>query len=121
MTVVHCHRAESRGKGIIMPDFAWVETATDADRLSLAEGRFLKEDRLDVVDRIRRRRYELAGRNARDPLEADLERALVAYEDLLRQKHGRKQPAGRTRQMLKRHGPVGAVTRTVLKGSVTAS
>jgi hypothetical protein len=42
------------------------------------------------------------------------------YEELLRYKHGRRQPAGRTRVTLKRYGEKEAVRRTVATGKASA-
>ena len=51
-----------------------------------------------------RRRSELEGADISDPLHARFKEVLGAYEGLLREKHGRKQAAGRTRQKMTKSG-----------------
>ncbi|MDQ3139676.1 MAG: hypothetical protein M3Q15_03005 [Pseudomonadota bacterium] len=51
-----------------------------------------------------RRRSELEGANIEDPLHSRFMEVLGAYEGLLREKHGRNQAAGRTRQKMARSG-----------------
>jgi len=51
-----------------------------------------------------RRRSELEGADIIDPLHSRFMEVLGAYEGLLREKHGRNQPAGRTRQKMARAG-----------------
>ncbi|MBN8500881.1 MAG: hypothetical protein J0M19_07000 [Sphingomonadales bacterium] len=51
-----------------------------------------------------RRRCELEGADIADPLHARFMEVLAAYEGLLEEKHGRRQPAGRTRQKMAKHG-----------------
>lgn len=50
------------------------------------------------------RRCELEGINYDDPMHREFYQALAAYELTLEEKHGHKQPAGRTRQKLKSKG-----------------
>lgn len=57
-----------------------------------------------VYDDAFRRRAELEGANVEDPLHARFMEVLGAYEGLLREKHGRNQPAGRTRQKMAKAG-----------------
>ena len=51
-----------------------------------------------------RRRCEIEGQNVDDPLHARFMEVLAAYEGLLEEKHGRRQPAGRTRQKMAKSG-----------------
>jgi hypothetical protein len=57
--------------------------------------------RPEIIDEAFRRICELEGRRYDDPLERDFYAGLAAYEEILREKHGRKQPAARTRKKLK--------------------
>ena len=58
----------------------------------------------DVYNQAFRRRCELEGVDISDPLHARFWEVLAAYEGLLEEKHGRRQPAGRTRQKVARAG-----------------
>jgi hypothetical protein len=51
-----------------------------------------------------RRRCEIEGTDIDDPLHSRFMEVLAAYEGLLEEKHGRRQPAGRTRQKMAKHG-----------------
>lgn len=57
-----------------------------------------------VYNEAFRRRCELEGANIEDPLHARFMEVLGAYEGLLEEKHGRRQPAGRTRQKMAKSG-----------------
>lgn len=58
----------------------------------------------EVYSQAFRRRCELEGIDYEDPLHRDFHEVLAAYEELLEEKHGRKQPAGYTRRKLKEKG-----------------
>ena len=57
-----------------------------------------------VYNEAFRRRCELEGADIDDPLHARFMEVLAAYEGLLEEKHGRRQPAGRTRQKMAKAG-----------------
>lgn len=57
-----------------------------------------------VYQQAFRRRCELEGISVDDPLHARFMEVLAAYEGLLEEKHGRRQPAGRTRQKMAKAG-----------------
>jgi hypothetical protein len=61
----------------------------------------------DVYAAVFRRQCELVGNqhdDPKDPLIRDFYRTLAAYEQLLSEKNGRNQPAGRTRQKIANKG-----------------
>jgi len=81
-----------------------IKSFTDKNELTrlMANAKRLKNDQ--VYHEAFRRRSELEGADVEDPLHARFLEVLGAYEGLLREKHGRKQPAGRTRQKMARAG-----------------
>lgn len=68
----------------------------------------LKNDKIasDCMLRI----YELAGQEYSDPLEKRLWQAVTAYEETLREKHGRKQQASYTRRKIASKGAIQTLT-----------
>jgi hypothetical protein len=81
-----------------------ISSYTNADDLRrlMANAKRLKSE--DTCDKAFLRLCEVEGMNYSDPLERDFYATLTAYEELLAEKHGRKQPAARTRQKLKNKG-----------------
>ena len=81
-----------------------VEEYTDKADLTklMANAKRLGQD--EVYNRAFRRRCELEGIDIEDPLHARFWEVLAAYEGLLEEKHGRRQPAGRTRQKVAKVG-----------------
>ena len=69
----------------------------------------------------RRKAVELraAAHNAQTPAERESLQAVCAYEEALSAKNGRRTPASRTWQMIKRHGIIGEVERAVNRKDVT--
>jgi hypothetical protein len=65
-----------------------------------AKERGLQDVYLAAFDRL----YELAGADLSDPLHRDWWRSLAVYEQMLTEKNGRNQKAGRTRQKIKNKG-----------------
>jgi len=53
-------------------------------------------------------------------LERELLLAVYAYEEVLSKKRGKRQPAHRTRQMIDRHGIIGAAERAVNRKAATS-
>jgi hypothetical protein len=56
---------------------------------------------------------------AKNEVEQACWEAVLAYEQILKKKHGRAQPASYTRRMIQKRGIIAAVERTVLKKDVT--
>lgn len=77
---------------------------TDKDELTKLMANAKRLGNEQVYNEAFRRRSELEGVDIEDPLHARFMEVLGAYEGLLREKHGRKQPAGRTRQKMARAG-----------------
>jgi len=63
-----------------------------------------RQKNMEIYWQAFRRVCELEGKNYDDPLEREFYSTLAAYEELLADKHGRRQPAARTRQKLKNQG-----------------
>ena len=76
-------------------------------------------NRPDVAYECRKRIFELASSKIEDPIEARLWQAIAAYEELLRQKHGRTQRASYTRRKIAQKGPVQTLTDWALDPNVT--
>ena len=76
----------------------------------------------ELADQARKRavqiRAELYGAN--NEVELECLQAVYAYEEILSAKNGRRQPANRTWQMIKRHGIIPAVERVVTKREVSS-
>lgn len=73
----------------------------------------------DVAQACRKRLYELEAPEKADPVEQRLWQAVAAYEETLREKHGRKQPASYTRRKIAAKGAVQTLTDWALEQSVT--
>ena len=95
------------------------KTMTDASsvRRLLANAVRLNEEHL--ADACRKRLYELETPEASDPVEKRLWQAVVAYEQTLREKHGRKQPAAYTRRKIAAKVAVQTLTDWALGKNVT--
>lgn len=63
-----------------------------------------------VVTACQRRLYELGGQNIEDPVERRLWQAVTAYEETLRQKHGRTQQASYTRRKIATKGAIATLS-----------
>lgn len=76
----------------------------------------------DLAEQARRRSIKLRADAWDTNSDAEHEAiiALYAYEDCLRLKNGKKTSAARTRQMITRHGIIGAVERAVNNRDATA-
>ena len=77
------------------------DSVDDLKRLMVNAKRLGNED---FYNQAFKRRCELEGIDHDDPLHRDFYEVLAAYEQLLEEKHGRKQPAGYTRRKLKEKG-----------------
>ena len=75
----------------------------------------------ELAEQARRRSVQIrAGiHGASSPVETECLEAVYAYEEVLSAEKGRRQPASRTWQMLKRHGIVPGVERVVTKREVS--
>ena len=73
----------------------------------------------EVTSACRIRIYELSGSDTTDPLERRLWQAVAAYEETLREKQGRKQPAAYTRRNIEAKGAVQTLTDWALEPKVT--
>ena len=76
-------------------------------------------NRQDIACACRIRIYELSGVNHDDPVERRLWQAVAAYEETLRDKHGRNQPAAYTRRKIAAKGAVQTLTDWALDPNVT--
>ena len=76
-------------------------------------------NRQDIVCACRLRIYELSGVDHHDPVERRLWQAVAAYEETLRDKHGRNQPAAYTRRKIAAKGAVQTLTDWALDPNVT--
>lgn len=94
-------------------------TMTDASsvRRLLANAVRLKEDH--IAQACRKRLYELETPEASDPVERRLWQAVAAYEQTLREKHGRKQSAAYTRRKIAAKGAIQTLTDWALEKNVT--
>lgn len=89
----------------------------EAVRRLLANAVRLK--RGDIANACRIRIYELSGRDYEDPIERRLWQAVTAYEETLREKHGRKQQASYTRRKIAAKGALQTLTDWALDPKVT--
>ena len=76
-------------------------------------------NRQDIACACRIRIYELSGVDHHDPVERRLWQAVAAYEETLRDKHGRNQPAAYTRRKIAAKGAVQTLTDWALDPNVT--
>ena len=76
-------------------------------------------NRQDIVCACRIRIYELSAVDHDDPVERRLWQAVAAYEETLRDKHGRNQPAAYTRRKIAAKGAVQTLTDWALDPNVT--
>src|SRR5262245_2268851 len=76
----------------------------------------------DLVPQARRRSVELRAKShpATSEVEQEAIRAVLAYEETLSSKHGKKVRASRTWPMIKRHGVIAAIERAVNRKDATA-
>ena len=79
-------------------------------------------ERPDIASAALKRLIELRALEYGAKSEAEIEclKALYAYEEVLRDRHGRRQPAAYTRRMFKDHGVLKAVDLLVSKEKETA-
>jgi hypothetical protein len=89
----------------------------EAVRRLLANAIRLK--RADIASACRIRIYELSGCEHDDPIERRLWQAVSAYEETLREKHGRKQQANYTRRKITAKGALQTLTDWALDPKVT--
>jgi hypothetical protein len=81
-----------------------ISSYTDKDDLTRLMANAKRLGNEQVYNEAFHRRSILEGANIADPLHARFMEVLGAYEGLLREKHGRNQPAGRTRQKMAKSG-----------------
>ena len=86
-------------------------------RRLLANAQRLKRE--DVANACRVRIYELSGIDHDDPVERRLWQAVAAYEETLREKHGRKQKASYTRRKIAAKGALQTLTDWAMEPNVT--
>lgn len=74
-----------------------------------------ERDRHDLADQARKKAVELRAAAYGGTTEAERQclEAICAYEEVLTDQNGRRTPASRTLQMIKRYGILGAVERAV--------
>lgn len=107
------------------PDIVTMRTSMDRRVLALktvAECRTFAENARergakDLADQSLQRAIQLRAqaRGATTDVEHECLEAVYAYEEILTSKRGKRQPASRTWQMIKRHGVLPAVERIVTK------
>lgn len=83
-----------------------ISAYTDVKQLQTLMRNAKRQGRDDIYNEAFRRRCELDGMNYDDPLEREFYITLAAYEELLAEKHGRKQPASYTRRKVRDKGVV---------------
>jgi hypothetical protein len=81
-----------------------INSYTDKGELSRLMANAKRLENLEIYNQAFQRRCELEGTDIGDPLHSRFMEVLAAYEGLLEEKHGRRQPAGRTRQKMAKHG-----------------
>lgn len=79
-------------------------TMNDVEAVRRLLGNALRLKREDIATSCRIRIYELSGIDHEDPVERRLWQAVSAYEETLREKHGRKQQASYTRRKIASKG-----------------
>jgi len=89
----------------------------EAVRRLLSNAQRLKRE--DIVTSCKIRIYELSGMDHKDPLERRLWQAVSAYEETLREKHGRKQQASYTRRKIASKGVLQTLTDWAMDADVT--
>jgi hypothetical protein len=94
-------------------------TLDDIDAVRRLKANAERLHRDDIVDACRRRIYELSGKVYDDPIERRLWEAVAAYEETLREKHGRNQQASYTRRKISDKGAMQTLTDWALEPNVT--
>tara|TARA_R100001132_G_C3274295_1_gene96483 strand:+ start:1723 stop:2283 length:561 start_codon:yes stop_codon:yes gene_type:complete len=89
----------------------------EAVRRLLANAVRLKRE--DIANACRIRIYELSGRDYEDPIERRLWQAVTAYEEALREKHGRNQQASYTRRKIAAKGALQTLADWALDPKIT--
>ncbi|WP_420859333.1 hypothetical protein [Marivivens marinus] len=79
----------------------------------------LRLNRKDIAAACRIRIFELSGEGHEDPVVRRLWEAVAAYEETLREKHGRKQQASYTRRKIATKGAVQTLIDWALDPNVT--
>ena len=104
--------------GMDLAQIAKLRTVADCEQLARNAG----AERPDIAAAARKRLIELRAieYGAESAAELDCLKALYAYEEVLRDRHGRRQPASYTRRMFKEHGVLKAVDLLVSKKKETA-
>lgn len=76
---------------------------------------------LELADQARKRAVQIRAEShgANTEVERECLQAVYAYEEILSAQKGKRQPANRTWQMIKRHGVIPAVERVVTKREVS--
>ncbi|QSI30435.1 hypothetical protein GNX71_12905 [Variovorax sp. RKNM96] len=100
-----------------LDQIARLTSISDCEQLAKNAG----GERPDLATAARKRLIELRASEYGAQSEAELEclKALYAYEEVLRSKHGRRQPAAYTRRMFKAQGVLQAVDSLVSKKKET--
>ena len=81
-----------------------INTYTDAKELTKLMANAKRLGSEEVYNAAFKRRCELEGFDQTDPLHRDFHIVLAAYEGILEEKHGHRQPASYTRRKLKAKG-----------------
>jgi len=81
-----------------------IEKEENPERLNNIRDNALRLERPDIANLVLQRLCELEGKKYNDPLESRFYEVLVAYEECLTRKNGRKTRATRTRQKIENKG-----------------
>ena len=95
------------------------DSMTDVEALRRLRANAIRLKRDDIANACRIRIYELAGQEHTDPIEMRLWQAVAAYEEILKEKHGRKQSASYTRRKIAAKDALQTLTDWALEPKVT--
>lgn len=96
-----------------------LKTFTDPEKIRALQSNAKRLERHDIVRECQQRLYELGGKDFEDPIEIRLWEVITAYEDLLREEHGKRQKATYTRRKIEKKGVLQTLTDWALNQKVT--
>ena len=96
-----------------------LKTVSDCENFAVNA---IERDAPALAEQARKRAIQLRAQahGELSPIEHECLQAVYAYEEVLSAEKGRRQPASRTWQMIKRHGIIPAVERVVTKRDASA-
>ena len=95
------------------------EEMTDPEAVRRLMANAERLGRVDIAEACKRRIYQLSGTNEMGPVERRLWQAVTAYEETLREKHGKAQQASYTRRKIRDKGPIQTLTDWAIADKVT--